>query len=99
MLVKAQTLVVVPLIFAIRLWREPEALRRLPMLVAQGALVVALALLTVSPWTLRNHREMGAYVLVSTNGGITLLTGNNDSARGDFTPTTRWSTSSTPAKG
>jgi len=86
MLVKAQTLVVVPLIFAIRLWREPDALRRLPMLVGQGALVLALALLTVSPWTLRNHREMGAYVLVSTNGGITLLTGNNDSARGDFTP-------------
>lgn len=86
MLVKAQTLVVVPLIFAIRLWREGEAWRRLPMLVAQGALVVALALLTVSPWTLRNHRELGAWVMVSTNGGITLLTGNNDTARGGFTP-------------
>ncbi|WP_245653864.1 ArnT family glycosyltransferase [Novosphingobium rosa] len=86
MLVKAQTLVVVPLIFAIRLWREPQALRRLPLLLAQGALVVAVALLTVSPWTLRNQREMGAFVLISTNGGITLLTGNNDSANGDFTP-------------
>lgn len=86
MLVKAQTLVVVPLIFAIRLWREGNALRRLPLLVAQGALVVGVALLTVSPWTLRNQREMGAFVLISTNGGITLLTGNNDSANGDFTP-------------
>jgi hypothetical protein len=29
---------------------------------------------------------MGAWIPVSTNGGITLLTGNNDSARGGFTP-------------
>jgi hypothetical protein len=34
----------------------------------------------------RNHRELGAWVAVSTNGGITLLTGNNDSANGGFTP-------------
>jgi hypothetical protein len=35
----------------------------------------------VLPWTVRNHRELGSWVAVSTNGGITLLTGNNDSAR------------------
>jgi hypothetical protein len=34
----------------------------------------------------RNHRELGSWIAVSTNGGITLLTGNNDSARGGFTP-------------
>jgi hypothetical protein len=40
----------------------------------------------VLPWSLRNHRVFGEFVLVSTNGGLTLLTGNNPSARGDYTP-------------
>ena len=44
------------------------------------------AALVAAPWTLRNHRELGAWVMVSTNGGITLLTGNNDSAQGGYTP-------------
>lgn len=85
-LVKAQTLVVVPLVFAIALWREPDALRRLPGVAARAVLLLAAAAAVVAPWTLRNHRELGAWVAVSTNGGITLLTGNNDSAQGGFTP-------------
>ncbi|WP_264420682.1 glycosyltransferase family 39 protein [Novosphingobium sp. KCTC 2891] len=85
-LVKAQTLVVVPLVLAIALLRQPAPLRRIPGLAAQGFAVLAVAALTVAPWTIRNHRELGAWVAVSTNGGITLLTGNNDSARGTFTP-------------
>jgi len=85
-LVKAQTLVVVPLIFAIGLWREGDVWRRVPGIVGRFAILVAAAALVVAPWTLRNHRELGAWVAVSTNGGITLLTGNNDSARGTFTP-------------
>jgi len=40
----------------------------------------------VLPWTMRNHAELGAWIPVSTNGGFTLLTGNNDSATGDYTP-------------
>jgi len=85
-LVKAQSLVVVPAILAIALWREGAAWRRLPALAGKGLVLAALAALVVAPWTLRNHRELGAWVAVSTNGGITLLTGNNDSARGGFTP-------------
>lgn len=85
-LVKAQTLVMVPLICAIGLWREGNVWRRVPGIIARGALLVVLAALVVAPWTIRNHRELGAWVAVSTNGGITLLTGNNDSARGGFTP-------------
>lgn len=85
-LVKAQSLVVVPLILAIALWRETGAMRRLPALVGKGLALGALAALVVMPWSLRNQRELGAFVAVSTNGGITLLTGNNDSARGGFTP-------------
>ena len=85
-LVKAQTLVVVPLILGIGLLREDNFWRRVPQAALRFAALVALAALVVSPWTLRNHRELGAWVAVSTNGGITLLTGNNDSANGGFTP-------------
>jgi 4-amino-4-deoxy-L-arabinose transferase-like glycosyltransferase len=85
-LVKAQTLVVVPMVFAIGLWRAPQFWRRLPAALGRAAVLVAVAALVVAPWTIRNHRELGAWVAVSTNGGITLLTGNNDSAKGGFTP-------------
>jgi hypothetical protein len=85
-LVKAQTLVMVPLLFAIDWLRTNEIWRRLPRLVAQGALVLGVAALTVMPWTLRNHAQLGHWIAVSTNGGFTLLTGNNDTANGDYTP-------------
>src|SRR5262249_35046307 len=49
-------------------------------------IVITVAFLIVLPWSLRNHRVFGEFVLVSTNGGLTLLTGNNPSARGDYTP-------------
>jgi len=85
-LVKAQTLVVVPLLFAIDWLRAGDIWRRLPVLVGQGALVLVVAALPVAPWTLRNHAQLGHWVAVSTNGGFTLLTGNNDTATGDYTP-------------
>ncbi|VWX53765.1 glycosyltransferase family 39 protein [Novosphingobium sp. 9U] len=85
-LVKAQTLVMVPLLFAIDWLRVGDVWRRLPKLVGQGALILAIAGLTVLPWSLRNHAQLGHWVAVSTNGGFTLLTGNNDTATGDYTP-------------
>ncbi len=85
-LVKAQTLVVVPLLFAIEWLRSGDVWRRVPGLVAQGTLVLGVAALTVLPWTIRNHEAVGHWVAVSANGGFTLLTGNNDTADGDYTP-------------
>ena len=85
-LVKAQTLVVIPLICLIGLLRDGQIVRRTPGVIARGAFIIAVAALVVAPWTMRNHAVMGAWIPVSTNGGITLLTGNNDSARGGFTP-------------
>ena len=85
-LVKAQTLVIVPAILLIMLLREGQVWRRMPHVAARGMVVLLAAALVIGPWTLRNHRELGAWVTVSTNGGITLLTGNNDSARGGYTP-------------
>jgi hypothetical protein len=88
-LVKAQTLVIVPALMVIALLRAGQARRRLPALVARTVIVLLAAALVIAPWTIRNHRQLGAWVTVSTNGGITLLTGNNDSARGGYTPDDR----------
>ena len=47
-------------------------------------LIVHLVLFAaVLPWSLRNQRVMGEFVLVSTNGGSSFLTGANDGATGD----------------
>ncbi|MFM9936502.1 MAG: ArnT family glycosyltransferase [Novosphingobium sp.] len=85
-LVKAQTLVVVPLVCLIGLLRDGQIVRRTPGVIARGAFIIAVAAMVVAPWTIRNHAVLGAWVPVSTNGGATLYTGNNDSARGGFTP-------------
>lgn len=85
-LVKAQTMVVIPLLFAIEWLRGGALWRQAPRLLGDGLLVVAVALLVVLPWSVRNHTQLGQWVAVSTNGGYTLLTGNHDSATGDYTP-------------
>lgn len=85
-LVKAQSLVVVPVILGIALLRERGMMRRLPAIMGQGLVLAAFAATVVVPWSFRNYREMGAVIAVSTNGGITLLTGNNGTAEGGFTP-------------
>jgi 4-amino-4-deoxy-L-arabinose transferase-like glycosyltransferase len=51
---------------------------------AKAFLIIHIALFaTVLPWSLRNQRVMGDFVLVSTNGGSSMLTGANDEATGD----------------
>ncbi|KMS55441.1 glycosyl transferase [Novosphingobium barchaimii LL02] len=85
-LVKAQTLVVVPLLFAIDWLRMGQVWQRLPRLLTEGLMVLGIAVLTVLPWTIRNEVQLGHWIAVSTNGGYTLLTGNHDTATGDYTP-------------
>lgn len=54
---------------------------------ARAALVVHLVLAAVVlPWTIRNERVLGAPVLVSTNGGMSLYTGASEEATGDWYP-------------
>lgn len=45
-------------------------------------------ILVVAPWTYRNYGVFDTLIPVSTNGGWTLLTGNNPEANGDYTPDT-----------
>lgn len=51
-----------------------------------GGLALALLLgatLVVGPWTIRNVKQYGRFVLVASEGGITFWTGNHPLARGD----------------
>src|SRR5262249_25230057 len=54
--------------------------------VRSGVLVYSIAIITVSPWLIRNHNVFGAYTLAHTFG-INLLDGNNpynDTGYSDF---------------
>jgi hypothetical protein len=84
-LVKTQTLIVIPLIFGIDFLRGQVSFKAVTTTLIKCAAVVAFALVVVFPWSYRNYQVFGEWVLVSTNGGLTLLTGNNPSARGDYT--------------
>ena len=51
---------------------------------ARYALIfVLVALVGVAPWTIRNARTYGRFVLVASEGGVTFWTGNNPLARGE----------------
>lgn len=82
-LVKTQALMLVlPMVFLLTLskWGWDEAIRagRIAMF------VTAVMLLTVAPWTLRNYMAMDAFIPISTNGGMSLLAGNNPSMTRDL---------------
>lgn len=85
-LVKAQSLVVIPLIFGISVLRAQINVKNILVAAGKCATVIMLAALVVFPWSYRNYQVFGEWVAVSTNGGLTLLTGNNPSARGDYSP-------------
>jgi hypothetical protein len=53
-----------------------------------GTAVYMTIIVVVAPWTYRNYTALHAFIPVSTNGGWTLLTGNNPEASGDYTPNT-----------
>ena len=48
-----------------------------------AVLLVAVAVLTIAPWTARNWREYGRPVLIASEGGVTFWTGNHPLAVGD----------------
>jgi Gpi18-like mannosyltransferase len=52
----------------------------------RATILYAMIAIANNPLDGTKHPVFGEFVLISTNGGATLLTGNNPSARGDFTP-------------
>jgi hypothetical protein len=81
-LIKAQSYVL-PLPALLLLWAmRPDSGWRG---IAARALLLHVAMFAViAPWTIRNYRLFGEPVMVSTNGGATLLNGNNDLATGGY---------------
>jgi len=57
-------------------------LTRRGRLVAAG-LLLAGALAAIAPWTARNAREYGRFVLIASEGGITFWTGNHPASSGE----------------
>lgn len=77
-LVKAQTLLLGPvLVFLLALDKWPvKSIRTVAERTGIGIIVM---LAVISPWTVRNQNILGAPVPISTNGGMSLLAGNNPS--------------------
>lgn len=76
------------LVFGIATLTKSQALL-IPLILAQGrnaVLTTVIAAATILPWSVRNYVVLGASVPVATNGGYTLVTGNNPSARGGYNP-------------
>ena len=49
----------------------------------EAAVFVLLAAVAVAPWTIRNYRTHGRWVLVASEGGVTFWTGNHPLAIGE----------------
>jgi hypothetical protein len=84
MLTKAQTLFL-PGLVILCAWLQGRPRAAWQRYAALGVAVYIGVALPVVPWIVRNYQIFGAFIPVSTNGGITLLTGNNPSADGGFT--------------
>lgn len=73
-LLRAATLLYVPLVAAWFLWK------RQPIAALAFALSVAVVL---TPWTIRNVEHYNRFVIVASDGGVTFWTGNNPVAIGE----------------
>ena len=76
------TYVLLPFPMAIHMllsWRN-----RIKAISCSVAIIAGLALI-VGPWTYRNYKVTGGFVLISSNGGLNLYSANNDQADGAYT--------------
>lgn len=80
-LMRAQTLYFpIGVLIAMAILYRDFSLRR----AAKAAILLYAGLFTIlTPWVVRNQDQLGAPVLVSTNGGVALYTGAFDGATGD----------------
>lgn len=84
-LTKSQA-VFLPVLIALPLLIFRAGWRGLGAYVRTVALTSVAMMVVIVPWITRNYTVFDAFIPISTNGGYTLLTGNNPSARGGFTP-------------
>jgi hypothetical protein len=62
-------------LFALTIMRQRP--RDWNVTIARALVVAGCLAATIAPWTYRNYKTFGTFVLVSTNGGENLLIGNN----------------------
>ena len=75
------TLLLLPLLLPVLLTLNGVSCRRaLPM----AAVVMAVAIICVAPWSVRNYVMMGDFVPLSTNAGVNLYIGNGPGATGKY---------------
>jgi len=79
--------VVLLLPLALAVWQAPRLSRRA---LAAPAMLVALALLVVAPWTIRNAVAMDSFVPVSTQAGYAAAGTYNETSRDDPTYPAAW---------
>jgi hypothetical protein len=83
-LTKPQVIFLPGFLVLLKLWRDRAAGDDRPWrrAIATGALLYAMVGAVLIPWAVRNTLTFDELVLISTNGGVTLLGGNNPSATG-----------------
>ena len=82
-LVRPAALFLLPGLVLWMVWRLVAGPRRLVRVITTVMIAVA-ALTVVLPWSFRNQRIHGQFVLVSTNGAINLALANSPGARGGW---------------
>ncbi|MFH0774769.1 MAG: glycosyltransferase family 39 protein [bacterium] len=81
-LARANILLFVPFIFIWIFFNSKLIIHNSKLL--RFAFLCLVILLTISPVTIRNYLVSGKFVLISTNGPVSLWIGNNPYAEGDF---------------
>jgi hypothetical protein len=84
--VRPQALLLVPLAMVPSFCHVAPVRQRLRDAALDAALAGSIAFAVLLPWALRNQERMGAFTLVSLNGGWNLLIGTDPSARGTWAP-------------
>lgn len=84
-LVKPQALLL-PVITIAALWLSDRKRKNLKGSWKLAIAVNALMVLTVLPWTLRNHGLYGEHGIISNNDGVNLWIGNNHKSIGVYSP-------------
>jgi 4-amino-4-deoxy-L-arabinose transferase and related glycosyltransferases of PMT family len=83
-LIKTQTLLLAPLLATIA-YSKDWTLHDFKAGIIRAITISILMLAVIAPWTLRNYLVFDEFIPVSTNGGTSLLAGNNPSVVGDYT--------------